>query len=44
MFLNRNTKDFGDADIAVRLEHVDCRLIGRFDDGLARVNHLLAHG
>jgi predicted nucleic acid-binding protein len=42
LFLNRNTKDFGDPDIAVRLESVDCELIGRFDDGLSRVNRELA--
>lgn len=42
VFLNRNTKDFSDPDIVVRLENVDCELIGTFDDGLSRVSHVLA--
>ncbi|MEO5731930.1 MAG: hypothetical protein ABI134_17285 [Byssovorax sp.] len=42
VFLNRNTKDFGDPDVRARLKHVDCDLIGSFNDGLERVRHRLA--
>lgn len=37
IFLNRNTKDFGDPDIKDRLARVDCTLIWKFSDGLARI-------
>ena len=41
MFLNRNTKDFGDPDIKARLGQVSCDLVGGFDAGLTRVKHAL---
>ncbi|HLE84309.1 MAG TPA: PIN domain-containing protein [Thermoanaerobaculia bacterium] len=40
-FLNRNSKDFDDPDIVDELRSHGCRLIPRFDDGLAHVrNHI----
>jgi predicted nucleic acid-binding protein len=42
VFLNRNTKDFGDPDVRARLKQVDCDVIGSFNGGLERVRHTLA--
>lgn len=40
-FLNRNTKDFGQAFIIDLLKQRACKLIGSFDDGLAHVRNAL---
>jgi len=37
IFLNRNTKDFLDPDVGKYLASVNCKVIGSFDNGLARV-------
>jgi hypothetical protein len=42
IFLNRNTKDFDDKEIKARLKSVECDLVWKFEDGLARVNNMLA--
>ena len=42
IFINRNTKDFDDPDVKARLRRVACDLVWKFDDGLARVNSVLA--
>jgi predicted nucleic acid-binding protein len=42
IFINRNTKDFDDPDVKARLRRVACDLVGKFDDGLARVKSVLA--
>jgi len=36
-FLNRNTKDFDDPDIVAELAELDCKLLPRFDHGLAYI-------
>jgi hypothetical protein len=42
IFINRNTKDFDDSDVKARLRRVACDLVWKFDDGLARVESVLA--
>jgi hypothetical protein len=42
VFINRNTKDFDDPDIKRRLEQEGCKLVWKFDDGLAYVTSCLA--
>ena len=42
IFINRNTKDFDDPDVKARLRSVSCDLVWKFDDGLARVESVLA--
>ncbi|HLL55214.1 MAG TPA: PIN domain-containing protein [Myxococcaceae bacterium] len=41
-FLNKNTRDFDDPSIDELLNAHGCKLIGRFDKGLAYVQHSLA--
>jgi hypothetical protein len=41
-FLNRNTRDFTNPDMLVRLAEVGCRLIPGFDGGLEFVRRSLA--
>ena len=41
IFINRNTKDFYDPDVKALLTHVTCDLLGKFDDGLARIKSVL---
>jgi predicted nucleic acid-binding protein len=40
-FLNRNTKDFDDPSLSALLERFNCKLIGRFDHGLAHIKSAL---
>ena len=40
-FMNRNTKDFDDEVIIEELERRSCKLLGRFDHGLAYVRSVL---
>jgi predicted nucleic acid-binding protein len=42
VFINRNTKDFDDPDIKKRLAQENCKLVWKFDDGLAYVASRLA--
>ena len=37
VFVNKNTKDFADPGIRDELQHVGCKFIGSFADGLAHV-------
>lgn len=43
-FLNRNVRDFDEPEIAALLKQRGCKLIGRFDNGLAYVQNMLRGG